>query len=160
ELAHTWSLDHVVDASDPMTYASFTGMRQYKDGVMCGSDCDSTCPDGTTFCNTFGIKCSGSHTTGTHMCMSTGTATQNDVQTILNLFGPSTKQAPTLAITKPAKFSGQPSGFSIEATCTSSDPVVEVDLEIDGVRKGMLTAPPFTFTAPALADGPHHVSVI
>jgi len=161
ELAHTWSLDHVTDPSDPMTYANYNGMRQYKDGVTCGSDCDYSCPDGSTYCNAFGFKCTGSGTTGSHICMSTGTSTQNDVQTITNLFGAATAKAPTLELQNPGNLSGQTPGFSIDATCSGPDPIQEVDIEIDGVQKQAFTnAGPYHYAAAGVTDGLHRVTVI
>ena len=160
EIAHTWSgMDHVVDPSDPMTYARFSGMRNFKDNVMCGSDCDYQC--GTQSCNAFGFTCAGSGATGTHVCMSTGTSIQNNVQMITNLFGPATATAPTLTLTNPQHLSGQPRGFVIEANCTGPDPVAEVVFEIDGQRMQSVTAAPYRYTTPAtLGDGLHHVNVI
>jgi hypothetical protein len=78
EIAHTWTLDHVTDKTDPMTYYTYQGHRDFKDGVMCGSDCvNGQSP--------FGLTCSGQ----SHTCMSTGKATQDDVKILLGLFGPS-----------------------------------------------------------------------
>lgn len=150
EIAHTWSLDHVAVASDPMTYFPYSGMRHYQDNVMCGSDCvNGQSP--------FGLQCNGQY----HTCMSTGTATQNDVQTILKLFGPAGAQAPTLKITSPADGAAVQAGFELDATCTSGDGIQEVDLSIDGVPKLTLTASPFKFMTPAsLADGSHKIDIL
>src|ERR1041385_1133996 len=61
EIAHTWSLDHVTDKTDPMTYFMYSGMRTFKDGVTCGSDCvNGQSP--------FGLTC----TNNQHTCMSSG----------------------------------------------------------------------------------------
>ena len=151
EIAHTWTLDHVTDASDPMTYKQFSGTRQFKDAVKCGSDCvGGSSP--------FGLPCNAA---GEHTCMSTGTATQNDVQILTALFGPAGAQPPTLTVTNPANGSAQQPGFQITANCTSSVGIQEVDLSIDGMPKATLTVPPFTFMAPAtLTEGPHTVSVL
>lgn len=167
ELAHTWSMDHVSDASDPMTYAPYSGMRNYKDGMTCGSDCDYMC--GTSYCNAFQFTCSpksgatsAAGVNGVHICMSTGTMTQNDVQMILDLFGSASATAPTLTLVNPTNFSGQPRGFTIEAQCSGPDPIAEVDFEIDGVRQATLTAAPYKYTVPTTAagDGIHHVTAI
>lgn len=78
EIAHTWTLDHVTDKTDPMTYYQYQGRRQFKDGVMCGSDCvNNQSP--------FGLTC----TSNQHTCMSSGKPTQDDVKILLALFGPS-----------------------------------------------------------------------
>lgn len=160
ELAHTWSLDHVIEPSDPMTYNQYSGMRTFKDNVRCGSDCSGgVSPSNETCVNYSGptYSCSAC----AHTCMSNGQQTQNDVQILTALFGPAGAQAPTLKLTNPTDGSAQPAGFQITAECTSSDGIQEVNLSIDGVPRALLTAPPFTFTAPAnLAEGPHKVSVL
>jgi hypothetical protein len=155
EIAHTWSLDHVVDASDPMTYFPFSGMRQFKDGVKCGSDCSGGQ-------SPFGLPC---NTANEHTCMSTGTATQNDVQILTALFGPAGALAPTLTVTNPTNGSTQQPGFAIQVTCTppatTGVTIQEVNLSIDGLPKASLTVPPFNFMAPAtISEGPHKISVL
>ena len=152
EIAHTFTLDHVDDVSDPMTYRPFSGMRQFKDNAPCGSDCFG----GQTG---FGQTCTG---TGQqrHICLSTGGPTQNDVQILLALFGPAGAVAPTLRLTNPTNNSTQPPTFSIDVDCTSSDQIQEVNLWIDGVPKGSMTTPPFKFMAQNLTDGPHTVKVL
>jgi hypothetical protein len=153
EIAHTWGLDHVADASDPMTYFPYSGMRQYKDNVQCGSDCQGGQ-------SPFGLPCSGP-SGQYHICMSSGTNIQNDVQTILKLFGPFGAAPPTLKITSPADGSAQQAGFQVQVTCTSGDGIQEVDLSIDGVPKLTLTAAPYNFATPAnLADGFHKIDVM
>ena len=63
-------LDHVVDKTDPMTYNQYAGMRNYKDGMSCGSDCQGGQ-------SPFGLSCTGSNdSTATHACMSNGQVTQ------------------------------------------------------------------------------------
>jgi hypothetical protein len=150
EIAHTWTLDHVTDATDPMTYTPYSGMRQFKDGVYCGSDCvNNTSP--------FGLPC----TNGRHTCMSTGTATQDDIKILTALFGPAGAVAPTLKVTNPTNGSAQAAGFAVNVECTSNDGVQEVDISIDGMPKATLTAAPFSYTTPAtLTEGPHKVTVL
>lgn len=151
EIAHTWSLDHVTDASDPMTYNPYTGMRKFKDGVKCGSDCQN----GTS---PFGLTC---NTAGEHTCMSTGVATQDDIKILTALFGPAGAKDPTLKLVNPTNNSAQVPGFQIDVDCQSTDGIQEVDLSIDGVPKASLSAAPFTFTAPTnLTEGPHTVEVL
>ncbi len=150
EIAHTWSLDHVSDPSDPMTYYSYSGRRQFKDGVQCGSDCvNGSSP--------FGLTCSGNN----HTCMSTGTNTQNDVQILMALFGPAGAVAPTIKLKNPIEGAAVGPGFTVEAECTSTRPIQEVQLSVDGLLKATLTAPPFTFTtSTSLTEGPHKVTVL
>jgi len=155
EIAHTWALDHVVDASDPMTYNSFSGIRQYKDGQKCGSDCQGGQ-------SPFGLQCSaGSDQTATHTCM-LGASTQNEVQTITALFGPSsTSPPPTVSITSPTANATVAPGFSVDVNCTApgGGSVASVELAIDTTAVGTVTSAPFTFTAPTtLGTGAHHVT--
>lgn len=153
EIAHTWSLDHVADSSDPMSYFSYSGRQQFKDDVPCGSDCvNGQSP--------FGLTCTGT-SQQLHTCMSSGGPTQDDVQILMALFGPAGAVAPTLTIKSPATGAAVAPGFSVEVECTSARPIQEVQLSIDGVLKGTLTAPPYTFpTAPSLAEGPHKIGVL
>jgi MYXO-CTERM domain-containing protein len=166
EIAHTWTLDHVVDATDPMTHFNFTQTSAYKDNVKCGSDCR-----GMTGVSPFGLTCTPSSNPAQpcptnqpnceHTCMSSGTAIQNDVQILLALFGPKGAVAPTLTVANPTNGSAQVPGFEITGDCSSSDGVQEVDISIDGVSKASLTTTPFAYTTPAtLADGPHKITVL
>lgn len=151
EIAHTWSLDHVTAASDPMTYNQYSGMRRFQDGVKCGSDCQN----GTS---PFGLTCNAA---GEHTCMSSGVATQDDIKILTALFGPAGAKDPTLTITNPTNNSAQVQGFPIQVDCQSTDGIQEVDFSIDGVPKSTLTTPPFNFTAPmTLTEGPHTVQVL
>ena len=91
----------------------------------CGSDCFGT-PSKTSF----GTAC----TDQKHVCMSTGAATQNDVQILTALFGPAGAKAPTLKLNNPPNNSTQPPGVpDRRLECTSTDQVQEVNLSIDGV---------------------------
>lgn len=150
EIAHTWTLDHVTDASDPMTYNPYSGRRHFKDGVLCGSDCVSGQ-------SPFGLPCSGNQ----HTCMSTGTATQDDIKITTALFGPKGAKEPTLEVKNPLDGSAQAPGFTIDVDCTSPDGIQEVDISIDGLPRPPLTAEPFTYTTPTtLTEGPHQVKVM
>ncbi len=80
-LAASWRLDHVVEADDVMSYNAYSGVRTFHDGVACGSDCQ----DGRS---PFGFACTGSGGQATHECFGTGTATQDEVELLLALFGP------------------------------------------------------------------------
>jgi len=162
EIAHAWNLDHSTLSNDPMTYKNYTTPLAYRDNAPCGSDCLYTCPSGTGVCNSFGVTCSGSGQSGTHACMETGTATQNEIQIITALFGPAGAKPPVVAITAPAMGAAIQTGttFPITATCTTTDGVQEIDLGIDGVQKTSVTTSPATFMGPpTLAEGSHHISV-
>ncbi len=155
EIAHTWALDHVVDASDPMTYNQYSGIRQYHDNETCGSDCfNGTSP--------FGLTCTGSGGQATHTC-ALGGATQNEVQVILALFGSSVPdtQPPAVMITSPTNGSTVVPGFTVTATITDNVTVVSGEMKLDGTSLGKIGGPTFTWTTnKMLAPGNHHIDVI
>ncbi|HTR54391.1 MAG TPA: Ig-like domain-containing protein, partial [Kofleriaceae bacterium] len=154
EIAHAWNLDHVDLADDPMTYDRLQTPLAYHDNAPCGSDCLYSCSSGVGTCDAFNVPC----TNNRHACLSTGTATQNEIQTITGLFGASNAPNPVLTITSPANNSAQPPGFAIDTTCTVSDSsgIQSVSLTIDGGQGPTVTTPPFNFsTNAALPDGPH-----
>ncbi len=162
EIAHAWTLDHTTLANDPMTYKNYASTLKYQDNAPCGSDCDYSCSSGSGTCNAFNVPCTGTGTTGTHTCLGSGQLTQNEVQTITALFGPSNAQAPTVAITAPTNGALIQTGntFPITATCTTSDGIQEIDLSIDGAAKATLTASPAMFMGPnTLAAGTHQITV-
>ncbi|MEO6772845.1 MAG: Ig-like domain-containing protein [Kofleriaceae bacterium] len=153
EIAHTWALDHVVDNTDPLTYNSYDGIRQYKDAQKCGSDCQS----GQSPLN---LTCTGSNDkTSTHTCMA-GTATQNEVQLITSLFGASAPDTtpPTVSFTSPTENASVMPSFAITANAADDQAIASVDMTLDGTSLGLLTGEPFKWTAPAtLPQGPHHL---
>ncbi len=155
EIAHTWALDHVVDASDPMTYNNYNGLRQYKDNQKCGSDCQGGQ-------SPFGQACTGSGGNATHIC-ALGQATQNEVTLITSLFGSSAPDTtpPTVTITSPANNASVMPGFSIAATVTDDQAVGMAEAKLDGTSLGVKTSAPFTWTAPQnLTQGAHHLEVV
>jgi hypothetical protein len=166
EIAHSWTLDHATGASDPMTYKMpIQTPITYRDNAPCGSDCQYQC--GANICNAFGVVCANAGGNngwdGTHLCMETGTATQNEVAIIKGLFGPAGALPPTVALTTPTNGAAIQSGtaFPITATCTSNDGIQELDMSIDGVAKASLATSPAMFMGPAtLADGTHHIAVL
>ena len=150
EIAHAWTLDHTTVTTDPMTYFNYATPLAFKNGAACGSDCQNGA-------NSFGVTCNGN----SHVCMSTGQSTQNEVDIITKIFGPHGAAAPTITLKNPANGSAQQKGFTIEVDCTSSDGIQEVDLSIDGVAQVPLTTAPYTMvTSTSLMNGSHHVSAI
>jgi hypothetical protein len=160
ETAHGWTLDHATAASDPMTYNTYTTPLSYRNGAPCGSDC---LYGNNNNQNAFGVQCVGTGTNGTHVCMESGAATQDEVTTIMNLFGPAGSATPTVAITSPVTGSAEPIGkvFTINATCTTPDAVAEMDLIVDGAEVGTSLTSPATFNSPVtLALGNHTLEVL
>ena len=162
EIAHTWSLDHVTDRTDPMTYFAYSGVRYYHDGVVCGSDCtDSSgrvCSVGTSGCRgPFGEAC---NTNMEHTCHCSSTSAQNDNMFILGLFGAGNPTPPTVTITKPANGASVAPGFAIDSTVTSPYGVTMAELRVDGTLVTTATTLPYVFNAPmTLAPGTHTVEV-
>ena len=157
EIAHAWTLDHATGRTDPMTYNSYATPLKYANGAVCGSDClysGSQCQGGAASCNAFGVPC----TNNTHPCMETGTATQNEIDIITNLFGPAGTAAPTVKFTNPTDGGAVQDmmAFPIAVECDTPDGVAEVDLSIDGAPNGSVGTSPAMFTGPAtLKDGTH-----
>jgi len=153
EIAHTWALDHVVDATDPLTYNSSMGIRQFKDNQQCGSDCQNgQSPLGQTCSN-------NDPATGTHTCMM-GQSTQNEVQLITSLFGASAPDTtpPTVSFTSPANNASVMPSFTITANAMDDQAVASVEVTLDGTSLGVKTATPYSWTAPStLPTGPHHL---
>ena len=153
EIAHTWALDHVVDNTDPLTYNSYNGIRQYKDNQKCGSDCQSGQ-------SPLGLTCTGANDQqSTHTCMM-GQATQNEVQLITSLFGSAAPDTtpPTVSFTSPAQNASVMPSFAITANAADDQAIASVDVTLDGTSLGPVTTAPFMWTAPAtLPQGPHHL---
>ena len=163
EIAHTWSLDHVVDASDPMTYFGYSGRRFYHDGVQCGSDCTNSagqlCMAGTAGCHApfNGATCT---TAQTHPCYCDNASTQDDNMTVLNLFGPGNPTPPTVTIDKPKDGDALAPGFAVQAEVMSNYGVSKVELYVDGNLVSTITSMPYVFNAPqTLQPGQHSVEV-
>ena len=162
EIAHTWSLDHVTDNTDPMTYFGYSGRRYFHDNVSCGSDCTDAggnfCTVGQSGCtDPEGASCTAQQT---HVCRCDSSSIQNDNQAILNIFGPGNPTLPTVTITKPLDGEAVSPGFAVAADVSSPYGVMKADLTVDGMPSGSITSSPYVFNAPAtLAPGPHTVTV-
>ncbi|MGE5187239.1 MAG: Ig-like domain-containing protein [Acidobacteriota bacterium] len=163
EIAHTWSLDHVTDKTDPMTYFAYNGVRFYHDSVKCGSDCTSSsgalCKVGDTGCT--GPEGQACNSNQEHTCRcNPGTTVQNDNQFITNLFGAGTPMPPTVTITKPANGASVSPGFPVDTTIASPYGVMMAELRIDGTLVSTVNTMPYVFNAPQdLAAGTHTVEV-
>jgi len=160
EIAHAWTMDHVTEPSDPMTYNPYSGVRYFKDGVLCGSDCINPStqqldPNGVAPLT--GAQC----TNNVHVCSChQSTTTQNDVSIITTLFGAGTLTPPTVTIDSPTSGAVVQPGFAVHASVSDADGVGKAELRVDGTLAQTLTAAPFAFTAPTtLAGGAHHVEV-
>ena len=153
EIAHAFTLDHVVISSDPMTYNQYVGRRYFTNGpAQCGSDC-------VNGQGPFGQTCSGQN----HACACTGSQTQNEVQTIQGLFGTGPGTPPTVTITEPKTGDNVAPGFPVAADATDNGPngVTKVEFKVDGQLLSMLTRGPFVFNAPTtLGNGTHKAEIV
>jgi uncharacterized protein (TIGR03382 family) len=150
EIAHSFTLDHVTLASDPMTYNAFNGRRRYQNvQAQCGSDCvNGQSP--------FGQACTGQ----THACACTGSQTQNSFQTLINLFGAGTPTPPVVKITNPKNGAQVSPGFPVVADVTDDTGITKAELYVDNTLTMTITSAPYAFNAPAtLGDGTHRVEV-
>lgn len=160
EVAHSFALDHVTDASDPLTYFNFNGRRRFKDAqVQCGSDCQGGQ-------SPFGDTCTGA-TQQLHGCACAGsvstilTNTQNSVATIKALFGTGTPTPPVVKIIEPKLGAVVQAGFPVRADVTDEQGVARTEMYIDNQLFQTLVAMPFAFNAPgSLGDGTHTVKLI
>ena len=152
EIAHSFRLDHVIDASDPMTYFSYTGRRYFKNsGQQCGSDCVNG--EGP-----FGQPCSGQ----SHACSCTGQQTQNEIATMQGLFGTGPGTPPVITFTEPHNGDNVSPGFPIAVNVAEDAPqgVTSVDFYVDGMMVSSLTRGPFVInSASTLGDGTHKLEV-
>jgi Bacterial Ig domain len=155
ELAHSFSLDHCVEPTDPMTYFSYKGRRHYMDAqIQCGSDCDKN------HRSPLGAECTGSDYQEHPCACGNGAETQNDVQVISTLFGNFASTPPTVEIVTPAVGDTVASDFSVSAEITDDVAVASAELRVDGTLVGTTTTSPYTFSVPAaLPDGTHTLEV-
>lgn len=154
EIAHSFALDHVTEASDPLTYFPYSGRRRFKDGpANCGSDCQGGQ-------SPFGTTCTGA-SQQLHPCACTGLTTQNSVQTIKALFGSGTPTPPVVKILAPKLGANVAPGFPVSVEITDQNGVGRVELHINGMLTSQLVNGPYAFNAPStLPDGTHTVKVI
>ncbi|TMQ18414.1 MAG: hypothetical protein E6J91_07970 [Deltaproteobacteria bacterium] len=155
EVAHSFSLDHCIEPSDPMTYFDYKGRRHYVNAqIQCGSDCDQN------HRSPLGVACTGA-SFQEHPCACGGGAqTQNDVQVISALFGGGGATPPTVKIVSPKIGDTVEPGFSVTAEISDDVAVSSAELRVDGALIGERTAAPYSFTGPApLADGTHTLEV-
>jgi len=152
EMAHSWALDHVTEASDPMTYFPFAGRRHFKDAaVTCGSDCVGG--------QAGGLSCGGA--TGQVRSCFCGGNTQNSVSEIKNLFGDGTPVPPTVTINTPKTGDHVNPGFPVQIDVGGPYTVNKAELYVDNQKVQTLNTRPFTFNAPdTLGDGTHNVKVV
>ncbi|MBE7447805.1 MAG: hypothetical protein HS111_02595 [Kofleriaceae bacterium] len=139
ESAHAFGLAHEMLAADPMTYITNPPQKRFQDQTACIGTSGCCQPQGECQC---------------------GPTTQNSVQKLLGIFGPSNPTPPTIVIETPTNNSQVTPGFVVRATVTDDQGVQSVQLIIDGSPIATLQSPPFAFNAPAdLPEGTHTVTI-
>ena len=135
EVAHSFGLDHEYLCSDPMTYLSGCGLKEFQDvDAPCGEYSQRQC------------SCGGS--------------TQNSVKVMLDRLGPADPVPPTLVVDHPVAGEEVDAGFEVQATASDdkTDPTVEVF--IDGQLEETLVAAPYAAATRAdLPSGVHFLTV-
>ncbi|HET9627163.1 MAG TPA: Ig-like domain-containing protein [Kofleriaceae bacterium] len=154
EIAHSFSLDHSTEASDPMTYYPYKGRRHYvNQQIQCGSDCDKD------HRSPLGATCSGD-TYQNHVCAcGNGSQTQNDYQTISALFGGGSGDPPSLKILSPKTGDFVGDGFAVSFEASAETSIASSELRVDGTLVRTIKSGT-SFVGPSgLADGTHQVEV-
>jgi len=142
EVAHSYGLDHVLLASDPMTYLQYTGNRTFKNQTAsCGEDVARPCGIGGSQCR----------------------PNQNSVGLLTERLGAKVGDTipPSGSITSPTANAQVPPGFNVYVAASDNLMVRSGKLFVDGaVAQTLSTGGPFTFTTPAtLAEGPHKIKI-
>lgn len=142
EVAHSYGLDHVLLASDPMTYLDYTGNRTFKNQTAsCGEDVARPCGIGGSQCR----------------------PNQNSVTLLNERLGARVGDTvpPSGSITSPTANAQVPPGFNVYVAASDNLMVRSGKLFVDGaIEQTLSTGGPFTFTTPAtLAEGPHKIKI-
>jgi uncharacterized protein (TIGR03382 family) len=154
EVAHSFTLDHTTEPSDPMTYFAYKGRRHYASAqLQCGSDCDGN------HRSPLGATCGGMDFQEHACACGSGAQTQNEVQVISALFGEG-ETPPTVKIVSPRIGAKVEPGFAVSADITDDVAVASAELRVDGQLIGDAAAAPYAFNGPpALANGTHTIEV-
>ncbi|MEO6773602.1 MAG: Ig-like domain-containing protein [Kofleriaceae bacterium] len=135
ETAHTFGLEHEYLQKDPMTYipGDLPKRFQWQD-APCGTNTASGCQ-----CNAAG--------------------TQNSYEHIYTLFGVGQPTPPTVMITSPTDGKKVTPRFPIVVDAKDDAAIDHLELWIDGAMTDAISAAPWQFTAPMLADGAHTIEI-
>lgn len=144
EIAHSYGLDHVMVASELMTYLPFAGRRWFQNlNATCGEDKTRPC----------GLNSSGCR------------QTQNSVALLIQRLGLKAATgdtvAPTVSITSPQNAAVVPPTFNVKFTATDNTKVTMASLYIDGVPSGSAMLAPFSIPVPSnLSEGAHKLRIV
>jgi hypothetical protein len=140
EAAHTWTMPHLYDCEDPMTYLGGCGNKYFQD-----TDLSCAGLDGNDWVKT-SCGCGGS--------------TRNSHEVLLSVFGPSEPTPPAVEILEPVAGATVQGGFVVRPEISDEQGVASASLYVDGSLVLTLTQSPFVFNGPAeLTDGSHTVEV-
>jgi MYXO-CTERM domain-containing protein len=133
EAGHTFSLNHLYDCEDPMTYLTGCGEKYFQDSALACAEVSQT----------------GQWTTAPCSC---GGSTQNSHQTLLQAFGPRELAPPSVSITQPAQGARVEPGFVVRIDATSDTDLVAARFYLDDELVSDVSTPPFVFNAPDVLD--------
>ncbi len=142
EAGHTWSLNHLFDCADPMTYLSGCGDKSFQDSEL---------------------SCAGVASNGgwQREACSCGGGTQNSYRTLLDYFGPNNEAVPTLQLDSPADNAIVGLGFPIRGEATGMNGGESIEVYIDDVLEARLADDAIDLSAPEnISEGPHTIRVV
>ncbi len=141
EAGHTWTLNHLYDCADPMTYLDGCGDKSFQDTAL---------------------SCAGVAQNGAWQveACSCGGSTQNSYQTLLGYFGPNNNSFPVLSLLQPADNALLGPGFAILGSSSGTNGGEGTEIYIDGVLKLRFAGTTIDSMGPTdIADGPHLLNV-
>ncbi|HWO24756.1 MAG TPA: Ig-like domain-containing protein [Kofleriaceae bacterium] len=144
EVAHSYGLDHVMVATEVMTYLPYEGRRWFQNlSASCGEDKARPCGLNGSMCR----------------------QNQNSVALLIERLGLKAPAgdavAPTVSITSPQSTAVVPPTFNVKFNATDNTKVTMVSLYIDGVPSGSVMGAPFSIPVPSgLAEGSHQLRVV
>jgi uncharacterized protein (TIGR03382 family) len=146
EIAHSYGLDHVLNASDPMTYLDYNGPRSFKSGaVSCGESTPRQC---------------GLVDQGFPACRPNQDSVALLTQRIGTGGGPGDINPPTLSITAPQNAALVPRDVTVYVNATDDNIVTAVDLYVDDILVDTATTSPYQLRADGLSLGDHQIRVV
>jgi hypothetical protein len=144
EIAHSYGLDHVMVASELMTYLPFEGRRWFQNmNASCGEDKARPCGLNGSVCR----------------------QTQNSVAMLIDRVGLKAAAGdtvvPTVFISSPRDAAIVPPTFNVRFTAEDNTKVAMASLYIDGVPSGSAMMAPFVIPVPSgLPEGSHRLRVV
>jgi MYXO-CTERM domain-containing protein len=143
EVAHSFGLDHVLLASDLMTYQPYDRRRWFQNqDASCGEDTARPCGLNGSVCR----------------------QKQNAVAMLIQRLGLRGQAGdtvpPTVQITSPRSGAVVPPAFDVSFTATDNARVAMASLYIDGVPSGTAVLAPFEIPTQGLSEGPHKLRIV